>query len=114
MTAEQYLSEVKERHYKATWGTWLNGYPNAGEITPMPDHVWSSEKDLIGKDLLPEDAEFIAHSRQDIPRFVAMLEVVRSASCYCGRYEWLESDCPTCWIRAELDRLAAGTEGEGK
>lgn len=73
-----WLDEVKARLAAATPGCWLTGYPNAGDITPMPGHVWSENKDLISKDICDDrDAEFIAHSPTDIARLLAVVDKLR-------------------------------------
>jgi len=75
MTAlDRYLASVKERAAAATPGPWLNGYPNAGFLEPMSDHVWSAHKDLVAKDLIEGDARFIAHARTDVDRLREMVE----------------------------------------
>lgn len=60
------LEVIERRLAKATLGVWLNGYPNAGQVHPMPDHVWSEDKELIAKDLDPSVAELIANAPTDL------------------------------------------------
>ncbi len=74
--AEKRLSEIEGRlaHVKDT--RWLNAYPNAGQVTPMPDHVWSEHKDLIARGLNHADAKLIAASPTDL---AALCKALRTA-----------------------------------
>lgn len=74
MTLHTKLKKLREVCEKATSGKWLNGYPNAGQVTSMPDHVWTEHKELIAKELEPNDALFIAQARTMLPRLIEALE----------------------------------------
>lgn len=103
------LKGIRERCEKATPGPWLNGYPNACKITPMPDHVWSIHKDLIGKDLETNDADFIAHSRSDIPKLIAVIEKLMEQRDECARIAGLQ-----IWTADNNQELLAILKEEGK
>lgn len=80
-TCETLISEIKERLAK----------PNPFDHGSWGEEIWESGR----KDL-----------RTDLETLTAMVERAKKARCLCGQYEWLESDCPTCIMNAELDRLA--------
>lgn len=67
-------SKLRQLLAESTDGKWLNGYPNAGILERMPDHVWSSNKELVAKDLLPSDAEFIAYAHNNSPALLDEVE----------------------------------------
>ena len=90
------LEDLERLAKAATPGEWLNAYPNACKLTPMPDHVWTSEKELIAKDLILEDAAFIASaSPQTILKLCGMLRSAREMATYK-----LGCDCGACVEKA--------------
>jgi cell division protein FtsB len=78
VTVQDKIALLKKLHGETTAGTWLNAYPNACKLSPMPDHVWTSDKELVAKDLYPRDAEFIAASHNHLPDVLAEVERLRS------------------------------------
>lgn len=77
MTKEQ-RTAARERCDKATPGPWIKGGPFQGycdvtteEIVGIADAPGSSGK---GCSMLEEDADFIAHARQDLPAALDEIE----------------------------------------
>jgi hypothetical protein len=65
------LDELESLERAASPGKWLNSYPNNCKLSPMPDHIWTSEKELIAKDLYDRDAAFIAAIRNATSALIA-------------------------------------------
>ena len=79
MKIEKYLKEVEEREKAATGGPWWC-QKKGQDARILVDHgpsVLSWENDA-----LVEDLEFFAHSRQDIPRLLRIVERLRSANLH--------------------------------
>ena len=101
---DKLLARLRELEGKLPKGKWLNAYPNACKLSPMPDHVWTTEKELIAKDLVEAEAQFIAESRNALP---VLLDIVARQK---RALESIEDD-PSAWINAkeaiaECDALA--------
>jgi hypothetical protein len=98
MKIQDLIESSRRRDEAATKGPWVNAYPNACQLTPMPDHVWSMKKELIGKDLETNDAEFISASRTSEPLFreiaAVAVEAIHCEDCYptpCNQCEACEA-----------------------
>ena len=84
-----YLSAVRERAEVATAGPWLAATKPEQDhrvffIFPDDGSNWIPALELAtvysgGNPLAKEDATLIAHSRTDIPRLLAIIEVLRAA-----------------------------------
>lgn len=82
MKAEE-LAVIKERADKATEGPWMH--------SPYYEEDYGEVTSIKGVDvaeyLTIEDAQFIAHAREDVPKLVAEVERLRSVvwriSDYC-------------------------------
>lgn len=100
---ESYLQEVKERAEKATPGAWLHEkhkddyvFPPAscGEDHPPVCDVSNSNS---------RDADFIAHSRTDIPKLLAMLEeALEAIRFYANKNAWNKNELKVS--KAQLSR----------
>lgn len=76
MTDAEFLKAVRERAAKATEGPWTVSYYSNHDLLPRIEQVLGHCEGCVGR-LAPyhlEDASFIAHSREDIPRLLAMVE----------------------------------------
>ena len=82
MTPEQ-LASIRERAEAATEGPWLQGrekvrYESAREVYTERDPSRTS-RDVCRADEADEDAEFIAHAREDVPALLAEVERLQRA-----------------------------------
>jgi chromosome segregation ATPase len=88
------LAEIKKRAEKATEGEWINvdgGYVITLDGT-HPEGYGESVADVYGEN----DAEFIAHARQDIPKLLEEIEYLRkeveNRDAEIDRIEYVEDD----------------------
>lgn len=117
-TCDDFLKEVEERAARATKGPW----------TAERDHVVVSESffdsdpgtiaafghsvkyRVIDSHCIDEYTQdnclFIASSRTNVEVLCRMVRRAKKLPCYCGIFEWTETDCPPCLMRKEFDRLA--------
>jgi hypothetical protein len=79
MTREERIAQIKARVEKATEGPWVRGTTEFSGYWIRPE--WSATDDVVhrgiegdGGVLDPDDAEFIAAAREDVPWLVAELE----------------------------------------
>lgn len=56
---------------------WLNGYPNAGHVHRMPDHVWTENKDLVANELSSDHAALIAAAPEALRKLLAEVTSLR-------------------------------------
>lgn len=70
MTNEE-LRQIRERTEKATAGSWQLAY------TTDDTFVLDDSDIIVGSFERQEDAEFIAHAREDIPKFLAEIDRLR-------------------------------------
>lgn len=70
------LKEIKARCEAATPGPWEVGYSSLGGMTVV--NVRGSEFPCWKTQIYKDDAEFIAHARQDVPWLVAEVERLRA------------------------------------
>lgn len=108
---ETRLKELEALCAAATPGPWVNAYPNACKLTDMPDHVWSMQKELIGRELIPGDAKLIAAARNELPELIAIIRKMKAElkdACYayniiteidCTR----GPECSACELLAEIE-----------
>ena len=100
MTIETRLAEIRARVDAATEGPWENDETDPG--------VWGLEHIIIGnytarddfdspmwEDGTPEDREFIAASRTDLPALLAAVEAVLELHRKTPVYEWCGFDLPS-------------------
>ena len=106
-TLDKFLSDWREKSKAATPGPWL-GF--AGCLKHAKGLAGVNGPDCKSAQE-SNDSTFIAQARTDIPRLVAMVEVAISALNDCTRSS---RPCEERAYRAiaELERLAAGGEGE--
>lgn len=77
------IEEIRERCEKATKGPWWSTRMDIGKGPREPNVVFS--RDDLGRctydtfNLKAKDADFIAHSRDDIPFLLAEIERLRQA-----------------------------------
>lgn len=77
----QEIEAIRERAEKATEGPWyyaLNINEQTGEPDVLP-HVISDTQEVISENMYDENAEFIAHAREDIPKLLAEVERLETA-----------------------------------
>lgn len=112
-SCDDFLKEVEGRAARATKGQWRAGNPDS-EIETHRD-LSSNVVYMLGgnnqwmdwfQPHRDEDAEFIAASRTDVEALVRMVRRAKELPCYCGIFEWTETDCPPCLMRKEFERLA--------
>jgi len=70
MNFGQLLKTLEDARKNAAQGKFLNAYPNAGELFPMLDHVWTDKKELICRDISEQDGLFFALSANHIQRLI--------------------------------------------
>lgn len=78
MLTQDDLNMIKERAKKSTPGPWYaddERWPGNANL----QYWFVSHYDGVGAAATKADAEFIAHSREDIPRLVAEVERLKSA-----------------------------------
>ena len=101
MTADE-RNAIRARAEAATEGPWTStfGYNNGGIATAffaIPGHNGGGKVEMI-----LEDAEFIAHAREDIPRLLADNDALRAeVAALLRALEWRnmlhgERNCPGC------------------
>ena len=71
--SDERLAAIKARLGKATPGGW---HQFSGIV--KPDYSPYGDWDHIGCDMRPEDAEFIAHAKADVPDLLAEVERLRA------------------------------------
>ncbi|MEY2354758.1 hypothetical protein [Lysinibacillus capsici] len=109
MNQEQ-LNAVKERVAKATPGPWEidRNSDDCDFITDIwfnqdGDHVEVHDKSVMQSVL---NAEFIAHSREDVPALVAEVERLREAlSIYADEKRWVEPCISTALVNGEPETV---------
>lgn len=106
------LSEIRERLEKATKGPWTH------RVDTNACEVFREKGPYIAGVALPENAEFIAHSREDIPALLKMIEMKDEALKAARRILsiYVTDDSPKeDIIDANMidDALAIGHGGEG-
>lgn len=77
MTAER-LTEIKERAEKATESPWKVIKPGHGNPSEYLCVQLGSDDMYTTLEMLPQDARFMAHSRQDVPDLLAEVESLQS------------------------------------
>ncbi len=110
------LEEIRARAEKATPGPWRTGGDCEEYRSAYVETTWAVDgehTELVTDYLKPADADFIAHSRTDIPKLVAALEAVANlhyasddeedlfeAACGEGlcRHSGRDDECPTVTI----------------
>lgn len=97
------LAEIKARCEAATRAPW-----DVVEIHPKHYHVSAAldEPPVAEVEYIIQDAEFVAHARQDVPDLVAEVERLRGLIAattetheycpWCGRYKAVMSHAPAC------------------
>lgn len=97
---ERLLQEIKELEQRATEGPWEN----------ENERVWQGEE-LICEHMNLDNAIFIAHARQDVPRLVKALErAIEGLQEYAdqtGYYSWPE-EAQDCLY--ELTKILSGED----
>lgn len=108
----QYLQSIKERVENATLGDWIVKNSKVVQDWYLPNAliVASGEngEEADYEFIREEDAEFIAHARQDVPALIAEVELAQSifaemANLY-ERYIY-KKNVPTPLFTHEIDRL---------
>ena len=84
------LEEIKARVEKASLGPWgaVKGSEYDGVDTLSGELTWDDHNGEVFK---PEDADFIAHARTDVPKLLAALEAVEALAeqwRYKGEFGW--------------------------
>lgn len=115
--ADKFLAEVRARSVAATPGPWESfdsgpwGGEGAGVAIGPNVYDWFTTA-APTTEQRANDSHFIAHTRTDVDRLVAMVEAARKAldeSCDdrhgCGP---TTRHCPSCVAKRELDRIAGG------
>jgi hypothetical protein len=82
MTDEE-LEAIRERAEKATPGPWTteqsyDGDPDTPVLVGDGEYLCASPDDGVRGGHLFEDADFIAHAREDVPALVAEIELLRA------------------------------------
>jgi hypothetical protein len=118
-TPRDRIAEIKARYEAATEGPWftgvLNGEPldvwTGGENTYLAATIAKTNPDPYFRTKAKEDADFIAHARQDLPDMVAFTEAIlhltpiESPELIEGGYGVLASD-----IRALAEKHLGGND----
>ena len=111
------LDEIRQREQAATPGPWLaDVLTDAGNrpVVVLPDPDDDDRADLLFAADAPQatedDAEFVAHAREDVPRLLRVAEAV-AGLCRDTDGNWLEpsSSLPVGEFQAALALLSAGT-----
>lgn len=115
---ETYLAQVKARAEKATPGPWcgidfLTNGPNTSEGPGLTIHLRPLDAGTAllchTTDLTEDDQKFIAHSRTDIEKLLAIIEVYRSAlDHYSKLQDW------DLLPSVAIDAIAKGEEIAGR
>jgi len=119
------LEPIKERESKATkgpwearddtgnsqWNTWGVWTKNAANLVDGARALWIFLVDRMGYQ--KDDAEFIAHSRQDIPNLIAEAERLRTALRACQSHAGHPDAAEGCrLVIAAADAALNGKEEE--
>ena len=75
------LEEIRARAEQATLGPWRTGGDSEEYRSAYVETTWAVDgehTELVTDYLKPADAEFIAHSRTDVPKLVTALEAVEA------------------------------------
>lgn len=96
VSAADRLAEIDARANAATEGQWSVelSWTNAGDNDGYPSYAVVSrpDRDAVASDAIEEDAEFIAHAREDVPALVAALRAVLDLHAPVPVYGWAD-DC---------------------
>ena len=105
------LAKIKKREAKATLGPWVPEH-----LTGCPDDNWAGAYIIGGTEYIAgmwdyddggicstqDDAEFIAHARQDIPYLLRRLEAAEELIGECnGREIVSHKDAHVAWLKAK-------------
>lgn len=97
---DEELAEIKERAEKATEGPWGVGKPSPNGL----NNVGTMSGLLTAQTLEEEDASFIAHAREDIPKLLAEVEYRREKQAELLEYN-RQYFAEIKRLRAEIARL---------
>lgn len=103
MTTDDRLAAIRVRAEAATDGPWLQ-LPPWKTVPTTRSAIISPNGDIADRIETEEDAEFVAHAREDVPYLLDEVERLRE---YIDRMPY-PSDMDE--LRADRDRLAAAVE----
>lgn len=111
MSDDEVLAAIRARADAATAGPWslMSPRPDGRNAVQRPDYnPFTNEASpaLLVYDTNPEDAEFIAHAREDVPLLLGRLEALtaRVNELEAERDEWMrQAGTATGWWRNEQD-----------
>lgn len=105
MNSEQ-LNAIKERTEKADRGEWYRGVNNSVNAR-RGDYNWGIT-DVISK----ENAEFIAHAREDIPQLIAEVERLKAELHRIAYEKTMSHYLSEGAMASDLKRIAREALGE--
>lgn len=98
---EQQLQAIKERVENATGTQWQVGMESPNGI----QNVGTMQGLMTAQVLKIDDAEFIAHARQDVPALIAEVERLRKALSYYANVDnYITFDSPAIKDKGEKAR----------